>query len=143
MAKKKQDLGKMKMKKRILSEKIILVELIGFGILILFLWIDEIFDIPHYIFGSSTTPLNLTESIFETTVVLILCFIIVLLTLGLLTRIKSIEGFLPICSSCRKVKVGNSWIQVDDYIKKYSDAELIDSLCPECTLKQRKSLISD
>ncbi len=131
------------MSKMILAEKIILFELIGFGIVILFLWVDEIFDIPHHIFGSETTPINLTECIFETTIVLFFCVIIILFTLALLARVKHIEGFFPICPNCKKVKVENDWISIDDYVREYSEGEFAESLCPECTTQHRRSIIAD
>lgn len=62
--------------KRSLPKKIFVVELIGFAIIILFLWIDEFFDIPHRLFGSQPTPINVPESVFETFI--ILCFGIVI-----------------------------------------------------------------
>lgn len=131
------------MTKMVLSEKIILFELIGFGIVILFLWADEIFDIPHYIFDSEATPVNLTESIFETTVVLLFCMIIVLLTLRLLIKVRHIEGFIPICPECKKVRVVDDWISMEDFLREQSEAELSESLCPECTLEHRRSIIPD
>ena len=52
--------------------KILLVEFIGFLLVIFFLWIDEIYDLPHLLFGSAPTSVNIAESAFET--LIILCF---------------------------------------------------------------------
>ena len=53
-----------------------------------------------------------------------------------LTEIKVLKGILPLCSFCKKVRNdGGYWEQVDVYIKKYTDAEITHSLCPECLKK--------
>jgi signal transduction histidine kinase len=46
------------------------VELLGFAILILFVWLDEIIDLPHVLFGVPATPINGLESGMETVVIL-------------------------------------------------------------------------
>jgi signal transduction histidine kinase len=46
------------------------VELLGFAMLILFVWLDEIIDLPHLLFGEPATPVNLLESGMESVVIL-------------------------------------------------------------------------
>ena len=50
-----------------------------------------------------------------------------------LSEIKTLRGFLPLCSFCKKIRddQGN-WEQVDVYIHKHSDADISHSVCPEC-----------
>jgi hypothetical protein len=131
------------MSKLRLFERIILIELIGFFIVILFLWIDEIYDLPHHLFGTESTPVNLMESIFESTVLLLFGIIVVLFTLRLLARTKYVEGYLPLCPVCKKVRVKNIWIPFEDYIKNYSDAELSRDLCPECINQEHRKFLNN
>ena len=50
-----------------------------------------------------------------------------------LTRVKQLQGLLPICSYCKKVRDDqNYWQQVDSYISKHSDIEFSHSICPTC-----------
>ncbi|MCK7503113.1 MAG: hypothetical protein MZV70_02750 [Desulfobacterales bacterium] len=53
------------MTKKGIAKTIIFYEIIGFGIVILFLFADEVFDLPHHIFGVPATPINWVESFFE------------------------------------------------------------------------------
>jgi diguanylate cyclase (GGDEF)-like protein len=49
----------------------------GFVISILFTWLDEIFDLPHFIFNAPVTPVNWREAVIETvftTIVMIICW---------------------------------------------------------------------
>ena len=58
------------MTKNFFLKKLIYYNIFGFGIVILFLWLNEIIDIPHIFFGVKETPMNITESIFETILLL-------------------------------------------------------------------------
>ncbi|MGC9327860.1 MAG: ligand-binding sensor domain-containing protein, partial [Candidatus Hinthialibacter sp.] len=51
-------------------------------------------------------------------------------------KIKILSGFIPICSSCKKVRTDEGyWNQIEEYIKEHSEADFTHSLCPECTKK--------
>ncbi|MCD4776767.1 MAG: response regulator transcription factor [Candidatus Aegiribacteria sp.] len=50
-----------------------------------------------------------------------------------LDHIKILQGILPICSFCKKVRDDkNYWQQVDDYIETHTEAQITHSICPEC-----------
>lgn len=126
----------------LLSEKIIIYELIGFGIVILFIWIDELLDIPHTLLGAEKTPVNIIESAIETAVFLLFCILTILLTIRLLTKVKHIEGFFQYCRSCQKIKVENHWVPIDIFLKENSEAELSDTLCTDCMKKRHDKILS-
>lgn len=50
-----------------------------------------------------------------------------------LREINILEGLLPICSNCRKVRGGDgSWSHLDDYVSRRSNLEFSHSLCTDC-----------
>jgi sigma-B regulation protein RsbU (phosphoserine phosphatase) len=50
-----------------------------------------------------------------------------------LTRVKQLQGLLPICSYCKKIRDDqNYWQQVENYISKHSEAQFSHSICPDC-----------
>jgi methyl-accepting chemotaxis protein len=50
-----------------------------------------------------------------------------------LGEVKTLRGFLPICSSCKKIRRDEgSWQQIESYIREHSEAEFSHGLCPEC-----------
>jgi PAS domain S-box-containing protein len=50
-----------------------------------------------------------------------------------LAEVKTLQGFLPICSNCKKVRDDEGyWQQIDQYIQDHSDAEFSHGICPEC-----------
>lgn len=58
-----------------------------------------------------------------------------------LNKVKTLEGFIPICASCKKIRNDEGyWQQIESYISAHSDALFTHSLCPECANKFYKEL---
>jgi sigma-B regulation protein RsbU (phosphoserine phosphatase) len=50
-----------------------------------------------------------------------------------LSRVKQLQGLLPICSYCKKIRDDrNYWQQVEGYISEHSEAQFSHGICPEC-----------
>lgn len=56
-----------------------------------------------------------------------------------ITRIKRLDGFLPICAQCKKVRLEGadqtrqeSWIAIERFIEDRTNAEFTHGLCPGC-----------
>jgi len=50
-----------------------------------------------------------------------------------LARVKQLQGLLPICSYCKKIRDdGNYWNQVETYISAHSGAQFSHGICPDC-----------
>lgn len=50
-----------------------------------------------------------------------------------LENVKRLEGLLPICARCKKIRDDNGyWSAVESYIQSRSEAEFSHSICPEC-----------
>lgn len=114
-------------------KSVVFYEMTGFAIIFLFLWLDEIYDLPHYWFKSMATPVNLVESIFESIMILMVGFACIKRTLGFLSKIQILEGLLPICSSCKKIRDGEKgWQPIETYIEQRSNASFTHGLCQEC-----------
>ena len=53
-----------------------------------------------------------------------------------LDKVKTLEGLLPICSYCKRVRDDNGyWSQIDTYLRKHIAASFSHSYCPECAVK--------
>ena len=61
-----------------------------------------------------------------------------------LSRVKQLQGLLPICSYCKKIRDDqNYWHQVESYVGKRTDARFSHGICPECTVKFRVELTTN
>jgi len=56
-----------------------------------------------------------------------------------LSRIKQLEGIIPICSYCKKIRDDeNIWLKLETYISQHSVAEFSHGICPDCFEEQMK-----
>jgi len=63
--------------------------------------------------------------------------------LGLHQHVTQLEGLLPICCSCKKIRDGkNNWERVENYIENHSEARFTHGYCPECYAKYMNSNFS-
>lgn len=52
-----------------------------------------------------------------------------------LAQVKQLQGILPLCSYCKKIRDDrNYWQQVERYIVEHSEARFSHSICPDCYL---------
>jgi DNA-binding response OmpR family regulator len=53
-----------------------------------------------------------------------------------LEHVKTLQGILPICMHCHKIRQDEqSWQKLEDYLQAHSTAEFSHSLCDECLEK--------
>lgn len=53
-----------------------------------------------------------------------------------LDEIKTLRGTLLICSYCKKIETNpETWMEVENYVRKHSDAEFNHGVCPDCLRK--------
>jgi hypothetical protein len=118
------------------------------GILLVFMaltFANEVIDLPHFVFGDQATSwsqrsgeISIEITVFVAVFVLELC-----LFRKLIGRIKILEGFLPICASCKKIRHQDRWEQIESYISRNSLACFSHSLCPDCQKKLYPELFQD
>jgi DNA-binding response OmpR family regulator len=50
-----------------------------------------------------------------------------------LGQVKQLQGLLPICSYCKKIRNDeNYWQQMESFISDHSEAQFTHGICPEC-----------
>ena len=50
-----------------------------------------------------------------------------------LSKIKRLQGLLPICASCKRIRDDEGyWNELEVYVVEHSEAEFSHSLCPPC-----------
>lgn len=58
-----------------------------------------------------------------------------------LAHVKTLQGILPICMHCHKIRNDQqSWERLDKYIAEHSDAQFSHGLCPQCMGKHYPDL---
>ena len=53
--------------------------------------------------------------------------------IGIQDRVKHLEGILPTCMYCKKIRdEQNHWVGIESYISKHSHASFSHGVCPAC-----------
>lgn len=69
----------------------------------------------------TATPINISEEM------------LVLMTFEDLSSITQLNGLLPICSSCKRIRTAEGlWLNFEQYIEKHSEAQFTHDCCPDC-----------
>lgn len=46
--------------------------------------------------------------------------------------IRTLEGLLPMCGFCKRIRTPEGWQRVESYILDHSEARITHTFCPEC-----------
>jgi K+-sensing histidine kinase KdpD len=58
-----------------------------------------------------------------------------------LANVRELEGLLPMCAWCKKVRDDQGyWQQIETYISAHTKADCTHGICPECQAKYMESL---
>lgn len=58
-----------------------------------------------------------------------------------LDKVKRLEGMLPICMYCKKIRDdGDQWQRIEDYIRTRSEADFSHGICPDCFEREHGDL---
>ena len=120
------------MKQTMLTKTVITVEVTGFCLVTLFLWLNELLDLPHTLFGSPPTPVNWIESLFETAMLLFLGIYVVSITCFFLESSRAGRQGPLFCRGCKKINIGDEWICFSDYVQSPEHQTGPECLCPGC-----------
>ena len=104
---------------------------LGFSLIIVLSWLNELLSLPTRLFGGTYHP-NWHEAIIETIVVLLVWAVVVTLTRGLLRRLYYLEGFLRVCAWCRRIGHDDEWLPLEEYFQRGFDVNTTHGVCPAC-----------
>ena len=48
--------------------------------------------------------------------------------------IERLEGILPICARCKRIRVDEDWEPIEGYVSSRSAAQFSHGICPECSV---------
>jgi len=125
--------GIMKLCKR--GSRILLYECLGFVLIILFSWFNELSDLPRFLVGGGPHPRDFRDSIVETLLVLLVWLLVIRLTGRLLARLHYLEGLLRVCAWCRKIGHNERWVNIEDYFEQGFQIGTTHGMCPDCLKK--------
>ncbi|MGQ9843285.1 MAG: hypothetical protein ACUVRK_06930 [Spirochaetota bacterium] len=120
------------MKKKDSIRKIIAIEMIVFLLIIIFIWVQEIYDLPHLLLNAEPTPVNYEESLIETIFFTVIFGFLIYHSIRILMKIRSLESYIRICAGCNKIYVDGRWIPLEEYFNVYAQKKTSHGLCDDC-----------
>lgn len=110
-------------------------ECIGFGLILLLTWLNELIDLPKVRLTGQAHISDFRYNLVETVVILVIWGVVFLLTKRLVTHLHHLEGFLRVCAWCRKVGYRGKWVRLEEYFAQGFNIETTHGMCPECLKK--------
>lgn len=118
------------------ARSILRMEAIGFTVMIALAWITEIAGLPHLFFDEPSSFLW-SRVLLRTGVILAIWAWVYFTTRRLLRRLHELEGFLLVCSWCRRVgDKQQRWLTMEEYFGSRLATETSHGICPDCADKQ-------
>jgi hypothetical protein len=78
------------------------------------------------------------EAALDTTVIVLFSIVLALMILHLRRQaqtLRVLEGMLPICAFCKRIRNGESWEPLEGFISNHSEAEFSHTFCDDCGSK--------
>lgn len=109
----------------------VIPQIIGFLAVAALVWMDELFDLPHVLFGAPASPHRVQEALLESIVVLLLGAAVSAWTIRAARRVAYLESFVVLCAWCRRVHSADAWVSVEAFLAQHR-ARTSHGLCPDC-----------
>lgn len=119
------------MKTQTQASRILLYEGVGFFLIIVLSWLNELSDLASLVGASQYVP-NWRESALETLIVLLAAIPVMILTKRLGSRLHYLEGFLRVCAWCKKLEHNGEWIPLEKFFETKFQTETSQGMCLVC-----------
>lgn len=108
------------------------LEAVGFLLIVAIIWMDELFDLPHLLFGAARTPVRWGEGTLESLLTIAVGTAVVLTTYRDLRRIEYLESLIVMCAWCRRVRSGAEWLSVEAFLQRQHQSHTSHGICETC-----------
>jgi hypothetical protein len=120
------------MHQQVVFRRLLWIEAAAFALVIVVLWLDELLDLPHILFGAVPTPLRLSECVFESSLALLLAIGTLTVTARAFRRITYLESLVVMCAWCNRVRDGNEWFTMEEFLEHQHSARTTHGICERC-----------
>jgi hypothetical protein len=128
----------MEKKKR--ASKLLYSQAAGFVVLIALSWINELIDLRSLVLGDHPYISDFRESTLEMLFVLAVWLIAYGSTRRILTRMEKLEGFLHMCSWCRRIGSKGRWLSTEEFFHRRFETKTSHGICDDCMKEQEVAL---
>ena len=128
------------MKKNLPLTRILLCQHLGFLAIIMICWLNELLNLPSLIFSDHPFAFFFRKSTLDMLLVLAVWLLVSGFTRRLLNRVRYLEGFLRVCSWCRRIDYHGEWMPLEDFMQQGFDTPTTHGICKQCLRRQKETI---
>jgi len=113
-----------------MGRRILQFEMVGFILCALLMSLDEL---GSFFFSSPVAKgVDWLDLLYDNLMMVALAVVVMWLTRRVVQQLQYLEGFLPVCSFCRQIRVDGEWISLEQYLDSHSEMKVSHGVCPAC-----------
>ena len=120
--------------------KVFLYQNIGFLVVILLGFLDEVTRLSALIFGDPQFTWEFRRSTVGMLLVLGVWFLVSRCTRRILDRLSYLEKFMRVCAWCHHIDHRGEWISMEEFLHQGFDTPTTHGICPKCLAEQRAAI---
>jgi hypothetical protein len=128
--------------KKLRPSSVLFSQAMGFVVLIALSWLNELIGLRSLVLGEHPYISDFRESTLEMLFVLAVWLIVYGTTNRMLARMQKLEGFLHLCSWCRRIGSKGRWMSTEEFFDRRFDTKTSHGICEEC-MKQQEAAIAN
>ena len=117
------------------------LEAVGFLLIVAIIWMDELLDLPHRMFGAPRTPVRWGEGVLESVLIIAVGAAVVLTTYRAFRRIEYLESLIVMCAWCRRVRAKDEWLSVESFLERQHQSHTSHGICQDCAKASMESRV--
>lgn len=98
-------------------------------------WANEYYHLPYWLLGAPKSDPSWQEALLETSFVFIAAVASIAYVIQYERKTRYLKRFQHICAECHKVRVGNSWKDLEEFLRTSTNVVVSHAICPLCLKK--------
>lgn len=117
--------------------KVVLYQHVGFLMVILLCFLDNILKLPSLIFSGHPFGFVMQQSTLQMLLVLAVWLLVSNSTRRLLRRVRHLESFMRVCAWCRRIDYQGTWMPLEEFMRQGFDTPTTHGICLDCLAQQK------
>jgi hypothetical protein len=125
------------MKKNSPMTRIIVFQNLGFLVILLICYLDDLLKLPALVFSRHPFAFLFRRTTLEFLLVLAVWFLVSSSTRRILEHVQYLEKFMRVCAWCRRIHFQGEWMPLEKFMRQGFDTPTTHGICTECLQKQQ------
>lgn len=121
--------------------KIALYQNIGFLVVIVLGFLDDLLQLPSLIFSDHPFSFIFRRSTLEMLLILAVWFLVSNSTRRVIERVRYLEKFMRVCAWCRRINYNGEWMRLEEFMRQGFDTPTTHGICKDCLDQQQAAAL--